>query len=209
MSEFSIVLRGISKKFDHEVLRNINLEIAGGSYISIVGRSGSGKSTLLNIIGLIERFDSGEYFFEGEKILNFVDYSELRSQRIGFIFQNYNLIPNMTVRENILLPFLYSSNEEYLNNEIIDKLQINDLMDKKAYALSGGEKQRVAIARTMVLKPSIVIADEPTGNLDEENKKIVLDMFSYINCQGCAVLVISHDYHVAACACKIYELKGG
>ena len=207
-----IELTKITKQFgNHSVLKNINLSVEQGDFVSIVGKSGSGKSTLLNIIGLLENYTSGTYLFMGKAIDNKMDYSELRLNNIGFIFQNYNLISTMTCKENILLPLLYSNKEldqNYLN-ELIQTVEIESILDQNTNLLSGGEKQRVAIVRSLILNPDIIIADEPTGNLDIENRDVIIDLLRKQNSIGKTIILITHDLEMAKIAKKKYELYNG
>lgn len=204
-----IELSKIHKAFSRPVLKGIDFQLQPADFIAIVGKSGSGKSTLMNILGLIEHFDSGNYWFDGELITNKLDYHRKRLEKIGFIFQSYNLIPTMTSRENILLPTLYYGAPSPVFEELVERLDIQGLLDTDINVLSGGEKQRVAIARALILQPKIIIADEPTGNLDEENKKIVLNLLQEINSSGCAVVLITHDMAIARQAKTILELRDG
>ena len=210
MSSLIIDLQNISKSYDKRVvLKDIRLEIGKNDYIAIVGKSGSGKSTLMNILGLIEYWDEGVYNFNGKKLVKSVDYWKIRLVEIGFIFQNYNLIPSLTCRENILIPRMYYQDEKENIELLAKQLDIYNLLDTSVNVLSGGEKQRVAIARALVLNPKIIIADEPTGNLDEENKEKVLNLIDDAHRKGCAVVLITHDSTVARRASKVFHLKGG
>lgn len=206
---FSICLQDIKKSYDRPVLKNININITNESFIAIVGKSGSGKSTLMNIIGLIEKFDSGKYDFCGMKIESKSDYAYLRNAKIGFIYQSYNLIPNLTCRENILLPLLYSSKKATGFDNLTNELGISEILDVSVNVLSGGEKQRVAIARALITDPDFILADEPTGNLDNENENIVIDVLLNENKKGKAVLIITHDSNIAEKAKTLYELLDG
>ena len=209
IKELEIELKNITKAYDRPVLKDINLTINNDSYITIVGKSGSGKSTLMNILGLIEEYDDGVYTFNGEKIRKGKDYSTIRSESIGFIFQSYNLISTMTCMENIVLPLQYSKKpiEEFDN--VIDLLKIRDLLHKPVVYLSGGERQRVAIARALILNPSLIIADEPTGNLDSGNRDIVLEILANENRKGRAIVMITHDTEIAMNAKNVYTLEEG
>lgn len=209
VEDINIVLEGVTKQYDRPVLKNICLNVTNYSYVTIVGKSGSGKSTLMNILGLIENFDEGLYKFNDIVIKNDKDYSKLRSENIGFIFQSYNLIPTLTCRENIMLPMLYSNKKPGDLDEIIRSLDIVDLLDKRVVLLSGGEKQRVAIARALLLNPSLIIADEPTGNLDRVNTQIVLDLLENENKKGRAVIMITHDETIAKRAKQVFRLENG
>ena len=165
--------------------------------MTIKGKSGSGKSTLLNILGFIDKYDSGQYLFDLQKVKR-KKYSNFRNESIGFVFQNYNLISGLSVIDNIKIPYLYSkkSFDNYLEhlNFLLSFLKIEDLTSKNVADLSGGEKQRVAICRALSLKPKLLLADEPTGNLDPLNKKIILDIFKQVNeYYGITILIVTHD----------------
>ena len=209
IESLNIELQGVRKSYDRPVLRDICLKVENYSYVTILGKSGSGKSTLMNILGLIESFDGGVYTFNDVVIKNDRDYSKLRSENIGFIFQSYNLIPTLTCRENIMLPTLYSKKKPADLDEIIDSLDIGGLLDKRVVLLSGGEKQRVAIARALLLNPSLIIADEPTGNLDRFNTQTVLDLLEKENKKGRAVIMITHDEAIAKRSKQVFTLKNG
>lgn len=209
MREMNVRLKGIKKSYNKPVLTDINLEITNDSYFAIEGKSGSGKSTLMNILGLIENFDSGEYMFNGKRIKRGKDYSRIRLENIGFIFQSYNLISTMTSRENIMLPLLYANDYCIDIEKLAEELDIYDLLDKEVNILSGGEKQRVAIARALVLNPSLIIADEPTGNLDEYNRKLVFKLLEKEHKKGRGIVMITHDPSTAEQAKKIYRLYQG
>lgn len=209
IKELEIELKNITKAYDRPVLKDINLTINNDSYITIVGKSGSGKSTLMNILGLIEEYDDGVYTFNGEKIRKGKDYSTIRSESIGFIFQSYNLIPTMTCMENIVLPLQYSKKPIEEFDIVIDLLKIRDLLQKPVVYLSGGERQRVAIARALILNPSLIIADEPTGNLDSGNRDIVLEILANENRKGRAIVMITHDTEIAMNAKNVYTLEEG
>jgi len=192
------------------VLTDINLQVTNDSYITIVGKSGSGKSTLLNILGLVEGYDSGSYTFNGTKIHNGVDYARLRLENIGFIFQSYNLISTMSCKENILLPTMYNKRKQVQSfDELVELLDIGPLLDQRVNTLSGGEKQRVAIARSLILDPCLILADEPTGNLDPKNRDIILNMLQHENKKGRGILLITHDEAIAAQAKTKLTLTGG
>ena len=204
-----IRLVGIKKEYNVPVLKNINLEISRGDFISISGPSGSGKSTLMNILGLIEQPSGGEYYYRGEKLNLTKDHSNLRLEGIGFVFQSYNLIPEMTSEENILLPLLYAKKSRVKLKPLVRELQIGSLMSKRVNVLSGGEKQRVAIARALLLDPPLIIADEPTGNLDKKNRDIVLKILFRQLELGRSVLIISHDPYISSLAKQRYVLSQG
>ena len=210
MTELDLRLEHIRKSYLRPVLTDINLHVTNESYITIVGKSGSGKSTLLNILGLVEGFDSGSYTFNGTKIHNGIDYSRLRLENIGFIFQSYNLISTMSCKENILLPTMYNKRKQVQSfDELVELLDIGPLLSQRVNTLSGGEKQRVAIARSLILDPCLILADEPTGNLDPKNRDIILNMLQHENQKGRGILLITHDEAIAAQAKTKLTLLGG
>jgi len=210
MTELDLRLEHVRKSYLRPVLTDINLQVTNDSYITIVGKSGSGKSTLLNILGLVEGYDSGSYTFNGTKIHNGVDYARLRLENIGFIFQSYNLISTMSCKENILLPTMYNKRKQVQSfDELVELLDIGPLLDQRVNTLSGGEKQRVAIARSLILDPCLILADEPTGNLDPKNRDIILNMLQHENKKGRGILLITHDEAIAAQAKTKLTLTGG
>ncbi len=210
MKELNIQLSHLQKSFLRPVLTDINLTVTNDSYITIVGKSGSGKSTLLNILGLVEGYDAGEYVFNGTLIRNFVDYSKLRLENIGFIFQSYNLIPTLSCKENILLPTMYNSKSKSQSlDELVELLDIGPLLDQKVTTLSGGEKQRVAIARALILDPCLILADEPTGNLDPKNREIIFRLLQREHEKGRGIILITHDSDAAKQGKTAYTLLDG
>lgn len=209
IKDLKLVMRDIKKSYDKPVLNGISLEADNNSYIAIVGKSGSGKSTFMNILGLIEDYDSGEYYFNDTKIKKGKDYHKIRSANIGFIFQSYNLIPTLTCKENIMLPLQYGNGTSVDLEEIVKELDIEPLLDKRVVLLSGGERQRIAIARALILNPNLIIADEPTGNLDAVNKERVLNILDKEHKKGRGIILITHDDEVAKRTKKIYCLREG
>ncbi len=210
MKELDLRLNHITKSYNHPVLTDVNLHVTNSSYITILGKSGSGKSTLLNILGLIENFDYGEYIFNGTTIQKNLDYARMRLENIGFIYQSYNLISTMTCLENILMPLTYRKKQTAKGlDELIDLLQIGSLLNQRVNTLSGGEKQRVAIARSLILDPCLILADEPTGNLDSANKQIIFDLLTKEHQKGRGIILITHDAYTAAQAVTTYTLEGG
>src|SRR5699024_2076220 len=154
-------------------------------------KSGSGKSTMLNILGLLENCSGGEYIFNGIPIVNGVDYSRLRLENIGFIFQSYNLIPTLSCMENILLPLLYNKHNAVQDfDELVELLDLQPLLSQRVNTLSGGEKQRVAIARALILDPCLILADEPTGNLDPKNRDLIMQLLRREHEKGRGVILI-------------------
>lgn len=210
MKELDIQVSHLQKAYTRPVLKDVNLRITNDSYITILGKSGSGKSTLLNILGLVEGYDAGEYWFNGTLIRNYKDYARLRLENIGFIFQSYNLIPTLSCKENILLPTLYNRRSSVQDfDEIVDLLQVRSLLNQRVTTLSGGEKQRVAIARALILDPSLILADEPTGNLDPANREIIFRLLQREHEKGRGILMITHDADTARQSKTIYSLADG
>lgn len=213
MNDFFIELRNIKKYYhDKKVLDGISLKIKKNEFISIMGPSGCGKSTLLNIIGLLDSFE-GEYIIDNQ-VFKPRRYADIRNRYIGFVFQLYYLLPNITVRDNILLPTMYAGKDKLRESaivfdEIVENLGITEILGRKIDVLSGGEKQRVAIARAMILNPCILIADEPTGALDDKNAKDVIKIFKKFVREGHSVVMVTHNKAVADCANRRYELCEG
>ena len=210
MTDLHLELRHIQKSYLRPVLSDVNLDVTNESYVTIVGKSGSGKSTMLNILGLVEGYDAGEYRFNGMLIRNGIDYARLRLENIGFIFQSYNLIPTLSCKENILLPTLYNRhNQEQSFEELVELLDLGPLLSQRVTTLSGGEKQRVAIARSLILDPCLILADEPTGNLDPKNRDIIMNLLCHEHEKGRGIILITHDMEIAKQADTIYLLEGG
>ncbi len=211
-----VELINITKRFgDREVLKGIDLKIYDGDLITIMGKSGSGKSTLLNILGFFETQTEGEYCFYGKAVKNDNEKSELRNKYMGFVFQSYNLISQLTVYENIVLPAYYSIEhrkiKERVKNveQLLKKYDLENIRESYVENISGGEKQRVGMARAMVCDAGIIIADEPTGNLDEKNKSAVLNIFKEMNEQGKTIIIVTHDNDVEKIAKTKLYLDGG
>lgn len=211
-----IELKHISKSFgDREVLRDVNLSVNNGEMISIMGKSGSGKSTLLNILGYFEKQSKGIYLFNGKKTMTENQKSEIRNRYMGFVFQSYNLIPQLTVYENITLPIFYSIDKKKRKarlevvDELIEKYGLTDIKNSYVENISGGEKQRVCMVRANVCEASLIISDEPTGNLDDKNKQILLDGFKEMNKAGKTIIIVTHDNEVEAVATKKLHLVEG
>ena len=190
-----------------KALENINLEINKGEFICLVGESGSGKSTLLSIISTLLKPTKGVLFFENLNYKNIKDIDDFRKTNIGFIFQFHYLINYLTVKENIKL-----ANEKATENEIhnlLKILRIDNLSNKYPNEISGGQRQRVAIARALINKPKVIIADEPTGNLDSKNSLNVFEIFKKLSQEQVTIIVATHDKNLAQIANKIYEVKDG
>lgn len=197
------------------VLRGLEFQISEGEYVAIMGSSGTGKSTLMNILGTLERPDAGEYLFRGKKIHQMSNrkLTLMRNKEIGFVFQNYQLIPSLSIYQNVMLPLEYHR-KWFINkrNRVRKALMMVGLEGKlksKPQHLSGGQKQRVAIARSIVNEPSLLLADEPTGSLDEETTKSILKIFDDLHQRGVTIILITHDMEVAKRAERIMYLKGG
>lgn len=213
-------LQNIDKNYGKEplivpVLKDVSLEVAQGDYIAIMGPSGSGKTTLMNIIGCLDRASEGTYLFEEEDISEMNDdaLSDLRLNKIGFVFQNFNLLNSQTAQENVALPLIYAGiNKEERNlraNVTLSKVGLADRTTFKPNQLSGGQKQRVAIARAIINNPKILLADEPTGALDQASGKQVMELFKALNDEGVTIIMITHDANVASHAKKILHIIDG
>ncbi len=196
-------------------LDDINLHIKKREYTSILGPSGSGKSTMLHIIGLLDKPTKGKVYFNGKETTSLTDeeISQLRGKKIGFIFQAYNLIPSLNALENTLLPVyihdLDISKYKKKAIELLKKIGLGKRLDHKPNQLSGGQQQRVAIARALILDPDILLADEPTGNLDSESGEEVLGIFKELHKEGKTLVIITHDEHIAKRTKRIIYLKDG
>lgn len=213
-----IELSDVKKTYDGQryVLDGLNIKIDKGEYVQIVGKSGAGKSSLLNLIGLLDRQYEGNVNIGGRDVSRLSDFeiSKIRSLNIGFIFQSYNLINYMTVIENIYMPMLYSRkkmNNDYIKRIYIlmEQLGIKQLANIPIQFLSGGEKQRVSIARALSLDPNIILADEPTGNLDINNSNIVFSFLKQMADKGKTVLLVTHDLHSDLKSDRILTLQNG
>ena len=197
------------------VLKDVSLEVVQGDYIAIMGPSGSGKTTLMNIIGCLDRASLGTYLFEDEDISEMNDdaLSDLRLNKIGFVFQNFNLLSSETSQENVALPLIYAGIDKEKRNQraidVLNKVGLQDRISFKPSQLSGGQKQRVAIARAIINNPKILLADEPTGALDQASGKQVMELFKSLNDEGVTIIMITHDANVASHAKKIFHIIDG
>ena len=198
-----------------EVLRGVDLEVNEGDFISIMGTSGSGKSTLLHILGCLSRPSSGLYFFNGKNVLDISDREQawIRAHWIGFVFQTFDLLHELSVAENVALPFLYTKTVDKSAEDKVDAaIEQVGLIHRKNHRpseLSGGEMQRVAIARALVVRPKLILADEPTGNLDRVNSQAILALFKELHLKGATIITVTHDYEVAKASQMIYSLEKG
>ena len=194
-------------------LRGVSLEVTAGEMVAVVGASGSGKSTLMYIIGCLDSPDGGEYFLEGHDVagLSKNRLAEVRNRRIGFVFQSFNLLPRLTAIENVELPLLYSGvhSAKKRARAMLQRVGLADRLDHRPSQLSGGQAQRVAIARAMVTDPAILLADEPTGNLDTATSEEILDLFTELNAEGRTILVVTHEGEVARRCRRQVHLRDG
>lgn len=222
VQEHVISLNGIVKRFyigkpnELEILHGINFEVERGEFVSIVGESGSGKSTLMNIIGALDRPTEGEYRLQGKNIGEAKDreLSSIRNEEIGFVFQTYNLIPRTTAMENVELPMLYGKMKKTERRErareLLELVGMKERMLHKPEELSGGQKQRTAIARAMANDPSIILADEPTGALDSETSRRIMDIFHRLHReQGKTIVLITHSTELAQETDRVVKISDG
>jgi len=196
-------------------LNNVNLDIQQGEFVAIMGPSGCGKSTLLNILGLLDNPDDGEYYFLDQEVSKFTERqrANTRKANLGFVFQSFNLIDELTVFENVELPLFYlgipSSEREKRVNDVLEQMAIMHRKNHFPQQLSGGQQQRVAVARAIVAKPKLILADEPTGNLDSANGSEVMKLLSDLNEQGTSIIMVTHSAHDAEYAHRIIHLFDG
>ncbi len=202
-------------KIQVKALNNINLSVDKNEYVAIMGASGSGKSTLMNIIGCLDRATSGSYILDGEDVskLNDQQLAEIRNKKIGFVFQSFNLLPRLTALKNVELPMLYAgipgSKRIQLAEYALERVGLKDRIDHKPNELSGGQNQRVAIARALVNGPSIILADEPTGNLDSKSSIEIMDIFGSLNKEGVTIVMVTHEKELAAYTKRNVVFKDG
>ena len=213
-----IRLQDIGKEYEmaHEkviALHSIELHIARGENVAIMGPSGSGKSTLMNLLGCLDQPTRGHYFLDGRDVshLGQDDLAQVRNQKIGFVFQSFNLLPRQSILENVALPLLYAGNGNAKARamEALDAVGLGNRASHKPTEISGGQRQRVAIARALVTKPPVILADEPTGNLDTRTGEEILGLFAALNAQGTTVVIVTHEREVAEHSSRILTIRDG
>lgn len=215
-----IKLDNITKIYDTgaekvKALKNINLGIKKGEFVAIIGSSGSGKSTMMNILGCLDVANEGKYFLDGIDIslLNDNEIAEIRNKKIGFVFQSFNLLSKLTALENVEVPMVYSGikikDRQKRAFEALERVGLADRVRHRPNELSGGQKQRVAIARSLVNNPKVILADEPTGNLDSNSEKEIMDIFKKLNEEGVTVIMVTHEPEIAAQCKRVVTFKDG
>lgn len=202
-------------KHSLEVLKGISLNISKNEYVALMGPSGSGKSTLMNIIGCLDTASAGQYILNGQDVSKMEDnaLAEVRNKEIGFVFQQFNLLPRLTALENVALPLVYAGLSRKMRNEkakhVLELVNLTDRSHHKPNELSGGQSQRVAIARALVNDPAIILADEPTGNLDTKTSHEIMDIFGKIHSKGNTVVLVTHEEDIAHYARRVIRLRDG
>ena len=215
-----IHLRGLEKRFglgdaEHYAINGINLTIKNGEFVAIMGPSGCGKTTLLNILGLLDRSYDGEYELDGQSVASISKRKQarIRSQQIGFIFQNFNLVPRLNILENVALPLIYKgvirTKRLKIASEILRNFHLNEREYYMPHQLSGGQTQRVAIARALVNQPSIILADEPTGNLDSRASHIIMEELSDLHKRGNTIIMVTHNPRLTTYASRVITMLDG
>jgi putative ABC transport system ATP-binding protein len=215
-----IQLQNITKSYilggnEYQALKGITLDITEGEFVAIMGPSGSGKSTTMHIVGALDTPSEGKYFLSGTEISKYTDdqLAEIRNKRIGFVFQSFNLLPRTSVIKNVERPMMYADvdpkDRETRAIEVLKLVHLEDKLDNLSNQLSGGQIQRVAIARALVMNPSIILADEPTGNLDSKTSLEILTLFQKINDNGKTIIIITHEPDIAARCKRIIHLRDG
>ncbi|MBU3099473.1 MULTISPECIES: ABC transporter ATP-binding protein [Clostridium] len=210
-----VLKRYITGDIDFTALKSVSLKIEKGEFTAIMGPSGSGKSTFMNILGCLDRMDAGTYFLNGQDVSNLEDnqLALIRNKEIGFVFQAFNLLPRISVLENVMLPMLYAGIPAKERKEraliALEKVGLSDRIKHRPNEISGGQKQRVAIARAMVNNPAVIMADEPTGNLDTKSSIEIMKIFQNLNADGATILMVTHEDDIAKCAKRIVRFLDG
>jgi putative ABC transport system ATP-binding protein len=208
MTRHVIEIAGLYKDYDtpagvFPVLKDVNLTIEEGDYVAIMGPSGSGKSTFMNILGCLDRPTKGEYKLDNQSVksLNGNELAKLRNKTIGFVFQGFNLLARSSLLDNVSLPLVYASDNKSLRDEkskkLLEKVGLEKYFHSKPNQISGGQQQRVAIARALVNQPRIILADEPTGNLDSKTSEEIMDLFDHLNKEGITIIIVTHENDIA------------
>jgi putative ABC transport system ATP-binding protein len=215
-----IAMSGITKVYDTgkvrvEALKGVDLRVGTGEFVAVVGPSGSGKSTLMNLVGCLDTPSGGTYLLRGKEVagLDKNDLARIRNERVGFVFQNFNLLPQITAFENVEMPLMFGGlpkkTRRERTKELLEKVGLGDRMEHRPTELSGGQMQRVAVARALAMNPDIVLADEPTGNLDTSSGGDVMSLFEELWRQGRTLIVITHDQALARRAGRVVEIRDG
>lgn len=201
---------------DVPALKHVNINVEPGEFVAIMGASGSGKSTLMNLLGCLDMPTAGDYFLDGQNTskMSKNEYAQIRNQKIGFVFQGFNLLPRTTALENVELPLMYDRSGKTINQEkmaiaALERVGLGDRMHHIPSQLSGGQQQRVALARALVNEPSLILADEPTGNLDSRTSVEVFHLFQQLNDEGITIVMVTHERDFAAFAKRIIEMRDG
>jgi len=220
MSDLVIQIRDLTRVYEMgaetvQALRGVTIGIRRNEYVAIMGPSGSGKSTLMNLIGCLDTPTSGEYWLNGQEVSRMGDdaLARVRNREIGFVFQTFNLLPRATALQNVELPLVYggigSRERKQRATEALSRVGLADRMDHRPNELSGGQRQRVAIARALVNRPAILLADEPTGNLDSATSEEIMRVFASLHAQGQTVIMVTHEADIAAHAARVVVLRDG
>ena len=221
MSDAVIHTEALTKRYESganavQALRGIDLTITRGEFVAVMGASGSGKSTLMNVLGCLDTPTTGSYLLDGERVegLGRNELAAIRNRKLGFVFQGFNLLPRTSAVENVELPMLYDRSGRKRDTRALavaalQRVGLGERIDHHPSELSGGQQQRVAIARALVTEPALILADEPTGNLDTQTSMDVMDLFQELNEQGITIVLVTHEPDIAACAKRIIEMRDG